>query len=106
MVDQVVEARAPDRDAQVVHAREIGLGQVAGMMHLREKDLPGQTFRGTPDLHAPLQSPQLAIAESTRITSLEVLKQRSGLKARVDLQQNSHFLPDLGKRILPGPPGV
>ena len=57
VVNQMVETRPSDRDTKVIHAGEIGLGQIPGMMHLREEDLPGLPFRGAPKLYAPLKGP-------------------------------------------------
>ena len=105
VIDQVIERLAGERDAQVVHGREVGGAQLAGRVDLIEEDLLGRALGGPPRLDLPLQGAELAVGEPAWEAALEVLEQGLGLKPRVECEPVAEFGPDLLERILPGLPG-
>jgi hypothetical protein len=106
VIDHVVERHAEDGDAELGHAGEVGFGEPARLVNLREEHLPGRPFEGTPLFDPPLQATELDVGELSRIASLQVDEEGLGLEPRVEPEQVEEFRPDVLERILPGPPGV
>jgi hypothetical protein len=70
----MVEALTLNGDAQILHVREVGGAQPAGLVHLAEEHLLGRAFQRTPAPHPALQSPQQRVGILTRITLLQPLQ--------------------------------
>jgi len=64
------EALPPDRDAQLVHVREVGLTQPSRHVTLREKHFPFGPVRRAPLLQPTLQRSNLAVGKPARILPL------------------------------------
>jgi hypothetical protein len=65
---------ALNRDAQFGHMREVGRTQPSWLMLLAEVDLLRRPFRGTPQLDASLQCPELPLLKPARVFSLQPLE--------------------------------
>src|SRR5437868_6069759 len=64
-VIQQVRKRPPgDHDPQVRKVAEVGSAEIAGMVLLREEDLPGRSLGRAPLLHLALQTAELPIREA------------------------------------------
>jgi hypothetical protein len=48
VIDQVVERLAEDGDAEFGHTSEVRFGEPSRLMDLREEDLLGRSFEGSP----------------------------------------------------------
>ncbi len=106
VIDQVVERLAKDGDAELGHAGEVALGEPTRLMDLREEDLLGRPFEGTPLLDPTLQATELDVGEPPRIAALQVEEEGLGLEARIEPEQFQEIGPDVLERVLPGPPGM
>jgi hypothetical protein len=106
VIDQVVEGLAEDSDAELGHVGEVGFGEPPRLMDLREEDLLGRSFEGSPEFDPPLQGPQLDVGKLRRIAALQVEEEGLGLEARIEPEPFEEFGPDVLERVLPGPPGM
>jgi hypothetical protein len=106
VIDQVVERLAEDGDAELGHAGEIRFGEPARLVGLREEDLLGRPFEGTPPFDPALQATELDVGEPPRIAALQVEEEGLGLEPRVEPEQFEEIGPDVLERVLPGPPGM
>jgi len=106
MVDQVRERLAADGDLQVRAMGEVRGTQPARFMHLGEEHLLGRPVQSPPLLDPPLERPQLSIVEAPAILALQPGEERLGFQAGVERQLLLDPLPDVGKGIGLGPPGV
>ena len=68
-------------------------------MDLAEEHFLGRAVQGPPALDAALQRPHLAVGEAAGVLPLQVLQQRLGLQAGVDLQQLLQLGPDVGEGV-------
>jgi hypothetical protein len=106
VVNQVIETLPSDGDVQLVHGREVGSAQPSRFVDLREEDFLGRAKARAPTPNVPLQRPQLVVGKLPRMTPLQLLENRLGLKTGVGLQQFADRRPDLRKGIRPRLPGV
>jgi hypothetical protein len=106
VIDQVVEGLAEDGDLELGHAGEVALGEPPRLVDLREEDLLGRPFEGSPLFDPPLQGPELDVGKPAREAALQVEEEGLGLEPRVEPEQFEEFGPDVLERVLPGPPGV
>jgi hypothetical protein len=86
VVDQVGERGTLESNAQLVTVGKIGSSQSAGMMPLREEDLPGRSMLGSPLLDPSLQGPQLPVGKASGMSLLQGLEERLGLEGVVERQ--------------------
>ena len=106
VVDQVVERRAGDGDAEFAHVGEITLGEPPRFVGLCEEYLLGRSFEGAPLFDPALQATELDIGEPSRKAPLQVVEQGLGLEPWVEPELRDEFGPDVLERVLPGPPGA
>jgi len=106
VIDHVVESFAKDGDTELGHAGEITLGEPPRLVNLREEHFFGRPFEGAPLFDPPLQATELDVGKSTREASLQIDEESLGLEPRIEPELIDELVPDLPKRILPGPPGV
>ena len=105
VVHQVIERLAGDGDVQRVHVREVGRGQIAGLMNLAEHDGLARTVEGSPLLHAAFEGAALRIEEPARMFVSQPVEQRLGEQPRLGRESLLDCRPDLGERIEPGTVG-
>src|SRR5208283_34542 len=98
-----VEAFAEDGYSQRVHAGEIRVRQVAGVMHLAEHVRARLTRRGPPALDATLERAALALRKPPWIRLQEPVEQRLGVQARLRFQPFLDPMPQVCQRVLPRP---
>jgi hypothetical protein len=106
VVDQVRERLATDRDLQAGAVREVGRAQPARLMDLGEEDFLGRAVQSPPLLDTPLQGSQLLVGEAAGIFALQPGEQSFGFQAVVERQLLLDLVPDLGKGIGFGSPGM
>ena len=106
VVDQMGKGDASQGDAQIGAVGEVGGRQPAGVVDLAEEDLLGGAVFGPPLLDAPLQGPQLAIAEAAGVLPFQLPKQRLGLKHGIDSELLLNPGPDLLEGVFASPPGM
>lgn len=106
VVEQMRKRHAADGDLQARGVREVRGRQPAGFMHLGEEDLLGRPMHGAPLLDPPLQGTQLAVGEASGVLPLQPVEQGLGFQARIELELFLDAVPDVGKRIAPGSPGM
>jgi hypothetical protein len=106
VVDQVVERRARDGDAEFGHVRKIRGAELPRLVDLCEEHLLGRPFEGAPLLDPSLEGPQLPVGEAAREAALQVEEEGLGLESGVEPEQALEFGPNVLERVLPGPPGV
>jgi hypothetical protein len=99
VVDQVVEGRAVDGDAQVVAEGEVAGAEPPGVVHLGEEDFAGRPFECSPALDVPLQSAQLSVGEAAGELTLEFLAEGLGLQPGIESELLLELRPDGGERI-------
>ena len=78
VVDHVLERLPPDRDAQRVHVREIGGGEVGGLMHLAEDRELGRPIAGPPLPDPPLEGASVGIEELAGVLLAEPVEECLG----------------------------
>ena len=64
MVDEMLEGLAADRHTQRGEVGEVGLTEIAGLVHLREEHFARGSLQSTPGLDPALQCPELAVPGS------------------------------------------
>jgi hypothetical protein len=106
VVDQVGERHAGDGDAQARAVREVRGAEPSRLVDLGEEDFLGRSVQGAPLLDATLEGPELAVGEPAGMTALEIVEQGLGLQSRVEPQLLFELRPDIGERIVAGPPGA
>jgi hypothetical protein len=106
VIDHVIERHSVNGHAQVVAVAEIAGSQPTGMMHLGKENLFGRTVLCPPLLEPPLQRPQLAVGEATRVTGFQVGKEGLGLQPRVEVELLLEFGPDVVEGICACSPGM
>jgi hypothetical protein len=106
VIDQVRKRLTADGDVQAGAVREVGRAQPARLMDLGEEDFLGRAVQGPPLLDTPLQGPQLRVGEAAGIFPLQPGEQRLGFQAVVERQLLLDLVPDLGKGIGFGSPGM
>jgi len=79
MVDHVLERLPRNGHAQAAHAREVRRRQPTRLVHLREEHLLGRAMQRPPQVHLPLQGPQLPVGEAARVAALQFMQDRLGL---------------------------
>jgi hypothetical protein len=104
VVDQVGKRHAHDRHVQTGQMGEIRGAELSGFVLLGEEHFPIRPLRGAPIFDPSLQRAQLAVLETSRITPLQVRKQRLGFQSRGQFQEALDLGPDLDKRIRPRRP--
>jgi hypothetical protein len=106
VIDQVVERRAGEGDAERAHVGEIALGEPPRLVGLCEEHLPGRPFQGAPLFDPALEATELDVGEPSRKAPLQVIEEGLGLEPRVEPELLEKFVPDVLERVLPGPPGA
>ncbi len=106
MVDQVGERHAGDGDAQARAVGEVRGAEPTWLVDLGEEDFLGRAVQSAPLLDATLEGPELAVGELARMTALEIVEQGFSLQSRVEPQLLFELWPDIGERIVAGPPGA
>lgn len=106
VVDQMLQWLPRDRDAQRIHAGEIGRRQVAGPMHLAEdRELP-RSVAGTPLPHATLKGAAVRIEVLAGVLLTEPVEESLGSELRLGHQLRFDLGPDRGERIDPSAIGA
>lgn len=78
VVDHVLERLPRDRDAQRGHVREIGRGEVGGLMHLAEDRELGRSVAGPPLPDPPLEGASVGIEELAGVLLAEPVEECLG----------------------------
>src|SRR5262249_39473331 len=104
MEDEMRERLLGNRDTQILHVREIGLGPLAWGMHLLEEHLVFWPMHRPPGCDVPLERPQLGGAIFAWLGGAQQRKQGGGLEGRVALQLLHHPGPIRLKRVWAAPP--
>jgi hypothetical protein len=99
VVDEVVERLTLNGDGQIIHGREVGTGEIAGVMDLREHRLAARSERGPPVSHLSLESPPVARVELTGILRLHPREERFGLEPGLGRQLRGDGCPNGLERI-------
>jgi hypothetical protein len=104
MIDQVSKRLAADGHLQPLHVREIGGGQVAGLVDLREHHLLVRPLGGAPSADLSLEGSPLAVRELPLGLLLQPAEQRDRSQLRLLSQTLLDRRPDLNERISSSPP--
>ena len=94
VVDEMVERPPRHRDAERVHAGEVGRGQVAGFVDLPEDRELARTVGGPPLPHPTLERAAVRIEEHAGVLAAEPVEERLGRELRLRPQLNFHLRPD------------
>jgi hypothetical protein len=106
VIDQVLKRHAGDGDAQPRAVREVGGAEPSRLVDLSEEDFLGWAVQGTPLLDTTLEGPELAVRELAGVMTLEIVEQGLGLQSGIEPQLFFELRPDIGERIVAGPPGA
>jgi hypothetical protein len=106
VVDQVGERHAGDGDAQARAVGEVRGAEPSRLVDLGKEDFLGRAVQGTPLLEATLEGAELAVGELAGVTALKIVEQGLGLQTGVEPQLFFELRPDIGERIVAGPPGA
>src|SRR5438477_4818850 len=79
--------------------RKVGLGALAGMMHLRKHNLAVRAMLGAPERNPALEGAELADLIAPGMKVAQQRKQRLGLHGAVAFKMGLHPGPVVGKRI-------
>jgi hypothetical protein len=101
VVDQVIERLPVDRDAEGIHVREIGGGEVAGVMHLPEDSEFARSVAGPPLPDAAFKRAAVGIEELARVLLTEPVKECLGQQLRFGLEFHFDLAPHCRKRVDP-----
>ena len=78
VIDHVIEPLARDGDAECVHRREVGGGEITRLMDLPEHDGLARSMRRSPLPHATLEGATMRIEKLIRMRLLEPVEERLG----------------------------
>jgi hypothetical protein len=101
VVDQVIERLPGDRDAEGIHVREIGGGEVAGLMHLSEDGEFAGSVARPPLPDAAFKRAAMRIEELAGVLLAEPVKECFGQELRFGLEFHFDLGPHPRKRIDP-----
>jgi hypothetical protein len=86
-------------DAEPVHRREVGGGEIAGLMDLPEDDGLTRSVGGPPLSHATLEGAAMGVKELSRMRLPEPVEERLGAEPRLGAELFLDFGPNGGKRV-------
>ena len=99
MVQQMLEERAADGDAEVLGGGEVGQALATGWMRLGEDDLLFGAMQGTPLAHAALEGAAHAGREQP-MAAAQLVEDGHRLQIRgLDEQRHDFFIEDVGQRV-------
>jgi hypothetical protein len=99
VVDKVIERLTLNGDGQVIHRGEVGTGEIAGLVDLREDRLAARTERGPPLPHLPLEGPPVAGIELTGVFGFQPREEGLGREPGFHRQLRGDGRPDRLERI-------
>jgi hypothetical protein len=101
VVDQVIEWLPVDGDAEGIHVREIGGGEVASLMHLSEDGELAGSVASSPLPDAAFKRAAVGIEELAGVLLAEPVKECFGQELRFGLEFHFDLGPHCRKRIDP-----
>ena len=101
VVDQMVERLTSDRDAEGIHVREIGGGEISGLMHLSKDGEFARSVATPPLPDAAFKRAAVGIEELTGALLAEPIKERFSLEFRFGLEFHFDLGPHCRKRVDP-----
>lgn len=99
VVDHVFERLAGERDAERVHPREIGGGDVAGVVDLSEDDGLVGSLECPPLTDASFEGASVGIEELARMFATDPVEEGLGLEPRFVAESSFDGVPDGGEGI-------
>ena len=99
VVDEMLERPPRHRDAERVHAGEVGRGQVAGFVDLPEDREPARPVGGPPLPHPTLERAAVRIEKHAGVLAAEPVKERLGRELRLGTQLHFDLRPDGGEGV-------
>ncbi len=100
------ERNAGDGDTQARAVGEVRGAESPRLVDLGEEDFLGRAVQSAPLLDATLKGPELAVGELAGVTALKIVEQGLGLQSGIEPQLFFELRPDIGERIVAGPPGA